>query len=229
MIKLILVRHGQSTYNKQNRFTGWINAKLTEEGIKEAQQAGKILKKQNYTFDIAYTSVLKRSEDTLKYILKELGEENIKIKKTYKLNERHYGALQGLNKQKTKEKYGEEQVKLWRRSLTEKPPALTKEDKRYPGNSPKYKNLKEEELPLTESLKDTMKRVVKYYEEEITKELKSNKKVIVVAHGNSLRALVAHLDNMKEKDITNLEIPTGQPICYELDNNLKPIKHYYLK
>lgn len=229
MIKLILVRHGQSTYNKQNRFTGWINAKLTEEGIKEAQQAGKILKKQNYTFDIAYTSVLKRAEDTLKYILKELGEENIKIKKTYKLNERHYGALQGLNKQKTKEKYGEEQVKLWRRSLTEKPPALTKEDKRYPGNSPKYKNLKEEELPLTESLKDTMKRVVKYYEEEITKELKSNKKVIVVAHGNSLRALVAHLDNMKEKDITNLEIPTGQPICYELDNNLKPIKHYYLK
>lgn len=229
MIKLILVRHGQSTYNKQNRFTGWINAKLTEEGIKEAQQAGKILKKQNYTFDIAYTSVLKRAEDTLKYILKELGEENIKIKKTYKLNERHYGALQGLNKQKTKEKYGEEQVKLWRRSLTEKPPALTKEDKRYPGNSPKYKNLKEEELPLTESLKDTMKRVVKYYEEEITKELKSNKKVIVVAHGNSLRALVAHLDNMKEKEITNLEIPTGQPICYELDNNLKPIKHYYLK
>lgn len=229
MIKLILVRHGQSTYNKQNRFTGWTNAKLTEEGIKEAQQAGKILKKQNYTFDIAYTSVLKRAEDTLKYILKELGEENIKIKKTYKLNERHYGALQGLNKQKTKEKYGEEQVKLWRRSLTEKPPALTKEDKRYPGNSPKYKNLKEEELPLTESLKDTMKRVVKYYEEEITKELKSNKKVIVVAHGNSLRALVAHLDNMKEKEITNLEIPTGQPICYELDNNLKPIKHYYLK
>lgn len=229
MIKLILVRHGQSTYNKQNRFTGWINAKLTEEGIKEAQQAGKILKKQNYTFDIAYTSVLKRAEDTLKYILKELGEENIKIKKTYKLNERHYGALQGLNKQKTKEKYGEEQVKLWRRSLTEKPPALTKEDKRYLGNSPKYKNLKEEELPLTESLKDTMKRVVKYYEEEITKELKSNKKVIVVAHGNSLRALVAYLDNMKEKDITNLEIPTGQPICYELDNNLKPIKHYYLK
>ena len=228
MIKLILVRHGQSTYNKKNLFTGWLDVGLTLQGIQEAKKAGKIIKNNNLTFDIAYTSELKRAEKTLEYILKEINQKNIPVIKTYKLNERHYGALQGLNKDEMKKKFGEEQVNLWRRSLYEKPPELSKQDKTYPGNDPKYKNIKEE-LPTSESLYDTMLRVSNYYENEITIKLKEHKKVLIVAHGNSLRALIKYLDNISDDDIMKLEIPTGEPICYELDEELKPIRHYYLK
>lgn len=228
MIKLILVRHGQSTYNKKNLFTGWLDVELTLQGIQEAKKAGKIIKNNNLTFDIAYTSELKRAEKTLEYILKEIKQKNIQVIKTYKLNERHYGALQGLNKDEMKKKFGEEQVNLWRRSLYEKPPELSKKDKTYPGNDPKYKNIKEE-LPTSESLYDTMLRVSNYYENEIITKLKEHKKVLIVAHGNSLRALIKYLDNISDDDIMKLEIPTGEPICYELDEELKPIRHYYLK
>ncbi len=228
MIKLILVRHGQSTYNKKNLFTGWLDVGLTLQGVQEAKKAGKIIKNNNLTFDIAYTSELKRAQKTLKYILKEINQKNIQVIKTYKLNERHYGALQGLNKDEMKKKFGEEQVNLWRRSLYEKPPELSKKDKTYPGNDPKYKNIKEE-LPTSESLYDTMLRVSNYYENEITIKLKENKKILIVAHGNSLRALIKYLDNISDDDIMKLEIPTGEPICYELDEELKPIRHYYLK
>ena len=228
MIKLILVRHGQSTYNKKNLFTGWLDVGLTLQGIQEAKKAGKIIKNNNLTFDIAYTSELKRAEKTLEYILKEINQKNIPVIKTYKLNERHYGALQGLNKDEMKKKFGEEQVNLWRRSLYEKPPELSKKDKTYPENDPKYKNIKEE-LPTSESLYDTMLRVSNYYENEITIKLKEHKKVLIVAHGNSLRALIKYLDNISDDDIMKLEIPTGEPICYELDEELKPIRHYYLK
>lgn len=228
MIKLILVRHGQSTYNKKNLFTGWLDVGLTLQGIQEAKKAGKIIKNNNLTFDIAYTSELKRAEKTLEYILKEINQKNIPVIKTYKLNERHYGTLQGLNKDEMKKKFGEEQVNLWRRSLYEKPPELSKQDKTYPGNDPKYKNIKEE-LPTSESLYDTMLRVSNYYENEITIKLKEHKKVLIVAHGNSLRALIKYLDNISDDDIMKLEIPTGEPICYELDEELKPIRHYYLK
>lgn len=228
MIKLILVRHGQSTYNKKNLFTGWLDVGLTLQGIQEAKKAGKIIKNNNLTFDIAYTSELKRAQKTLEYILKEINQKNIPVIKTYKLNERHYGALQGLNKDEMKKKFGEEQVNLWRRSLYEKPPELSKKDKTYPGNDPKYKNIKEE-LPTSESLYDTMLRVSDYYENEIITKLKENKKILIVAHGNSLRALIKYLDNISDDDIMKLEIPTGEPICYELDEELKPIRHYYLK
>ena len=228
MKKLVIVRHGQSTWNLENKFTGWTDVGLSEQGIKEAKEAGILLKKLNYTFDIAYTSVLKRANDTLYYILDELNERNIPIKYSYKLNERHYGALQGLNKDETKTKYGEEQVKLWRRSADIKPPALTEDDERYPGKDEKYKDLKKEELPLTENLIDTIKRVTEYWKEEIAKTIKENKKVIIVAHGNSLRGLIKYLDNLSNEEVIKLEIDTGRPICYELDDNLKPIKHYYI-
>ena len=226
--KLVIVRHGQSLWNLENKFTGWTDIGLSEKGIKEAKQAGLLLKKHNYTFDIAFTSVLKRANDTLYYILDELNERNIKIEYSYKLNERHYGALQGLNKDETKEKYGEEQVKLWRRSADVRPPALTKDDERYPGNDPKYKDLTDKDLPLTENLIDTVKRVTEYWNETIVKSIKDNKKVIIVAHGNSLRGLIKYLDNLSNEEVIKLEIDTGRPICYELDDNLKPIKHYYI-
>ena len=229
MIKLVLVRHGQSMWNLENKFTGWTDVDLSEQGIKEAKEAGKVLKDKGFTFDVAYTSVLKRANDTLNYILEELGEENIPIKKSWRLNERHYGALQGLNKAETKEKYGEEQVLLWRRSSDVKPPELSVEDERYPGNDPKYKDLKEEELPKTENLIDTIKRVIDYWNSDIKQDLLDGKKVIIAAHGNSLRGLIKYLDNMTDEEIIKLEIETGNPICYELDDNLKPITHYYLK
>ena len=229
MYKLVLVRHGQSQWNLENKFTGWTDVDLSENGIKEAIDAGKILKEKGYNFDIAYTSVLKRANKTLEIILKEMGEENIPINYSYRLNERHYGALQGLNKKETQEKYGEEQVKLWRRSATVRPPELSKDDPRYPGNDPKYKDLKEEDIPLTENLQDTIKRVIPYWNSDIKKALENGKKVIVVAHGNSLRGLVKYLDNLTDEEVINLEIPTGNPLVYELDENLKPIKHYYLK
>lgn len=229
MIKLVLVRHGQSMWNLENRFTGWTDVELSENGIKEAKEAGRVLKQKGFLFDIAFTSVLKRAKDTLTYILKEMGEENIQVKKSWKLNERHYGALQGLNKDETKKKYGEEQVLLWRRSVDLRPPELDKSDPRYPGNDPKYKELKPEELPKTENLIDTIKRVIDYWNKDIEKELRKGKNVIIVAHGNSLRGLIKYLDNMTDDEIMKLEIQTGNPICYELDDNLKPIRHYYLK
>lgn len=229
MIKLVLVRHGQSIWNLENRFTGWTDVGLSEQGIKEAKEAGQVLKDLGYTFDIAYTSYLKRANDTLTYILEELGEKNIPIKYSWRLNERHYGALQGLNKDDTRKKYGEEQVRLWRRSADVRPPALEITDERYPGNDPKYKDLAKEDIPTTENLIDTIERVIKYWNSDIKKDLLENKKVIIVAHGNSLRGLIKYLDNMSNEEIMQLEIETGNPICYELDENLKPIRHYYLK
>ena len=228
MIKLVIVRHGQSIWNLENKFTGWTDIDLSENGIKEAKEAGKILKSKNYKFDIAYTSILKRAQDTLKYILEELDETNIEIKKSYKLNERHYGALQGLNKDKTRKKYGDEQVKLWRRSMFIKPPALSLDDERYPGNDIKYKDLNKEELPTTENLQDTINRVIDYWNSDIKKDLLNNKNVIIVAHGNSLRGLIKYLDKVSDEEIMNIELPTGRPICYELDENLIPIRHYYV-
>lgn len=228
MKKLVIVRHGQSLWNLENKFTGWTDVGLSDKGIEEAKNAGKLLKEKNYTFDIAYTSVLKRANDTLYYILDELNERNIPIKYSYKLNERHYGALQGLNKDETKEKYGEEQVKLWRRSADVRPPELTIDDERYPGNDPKYKDLSKKELPLTENLIDTIKRVTEYWQSDIAQTIKEGKNVIIVAHGNSLRGLIKYLDNLSNDEVIKLEIDTGRPICYELDDNLKPIKHYYI-
>ena len=229
MIKLVLVRHGQSMWNLENRFTGWTDVELSEQGIKEAKEAGKVLKEKGFGFDVAYTSVLKRANDTLGYILEELGEQDIPVKKSWRLNERHYGALQGLNKDETKEKYGEEQVLLWRRSTDVRPPELSKDDERYPGNDSKYSELKENELPTTENLIDTIERVMVYWNSDIVKDLEEGKRVIIAAHGNSLRGLIKYLDNMTDEEIIKLELQTGNPICYELDDNLKPIRHYYLK
>lgn len=228
MIKLVLLRHGESTWNKQNRFTGWTDVPLTKKGKKEAKDAARILKKEGYTFDVAYTNVLKRAIDTLNIVLRELGNTNIPINESWRLNERHYGALQGLNKAKTIEKYGERQVQKWRRSYGVRPPALSKDDKRYPGKEPKYKDLDKKDIPLTESLKDTVKRFTPYWEKEITPIIKSGKRVIISGSHNSLRALVKYLDKIPDKDIPNLTIPLGIPLVYELDNNLKPVKHYYL-
>ena len=229
MIKLVLVRHGQSMWNLENKFTGWTDVELSKQGIAEAKEAGRVLKRLGFRFDLAYTSVLKRAEDTLDYILKEMEQEDIEIKRSWKLNERHYGALQGLNKDETKKKYGEEQVLLWRRSTDTRPPELEETDARYPGNDPKYKELSKDELPKTENLVDTIKRVVEYWKSDIKQEIKKGKRVIIAAHGNSLRALIKYLDNISDEDIIKLELQTGNPICYELDDNLKPIKHYYLK
>ena len=229
MIKLVLVRHGQSMWNLENKSTGWTDVPLSEKGIEEAKEAGRVLKQKDFHFDLAFTSVLKRAEDTLDYILKEMGEENIEIKRSWKLNERHYGALQGLNKDETKAKYGDEQVLLWRRSTDVRPPELEENDPRYPGNDPKYSKLTENELPKTENLLDTIKRVLGYWNSDIKPELEKGKKIIIAAHGNSLRGLIKYLDNISDEDIIKLELQTGNPICYELDDDLKPIKHYYLK
>ena len=227
--KLVLVRHGESRWNLENKFTGWTDVELSERGISEAKEAGKALKEKGYEFDLAYTSVLKRANETLDLILQEMGEQDIPIKKSWRLNERHYGALQGLNKAETAEKYGKEQVLLWRRSPDVRPPELEESDPRYPGNDPKYKDLKPEELPRTENLVDTIKRVMVLWNEEIEKDLKDGKKIIIAAHGNSLRGLIKYLDNISDEDIIKLELETGNPICYELDDNLKPIRHYYVK
>lgn len=229
MIKFVLVRHGQSIWNLENRFTGWTDVPLSEKGIKEAKEAGMVLKEKGFTFDLAFTSVLKRAEDTLDYILKEMDLSDIEIRHSWRLNERHYGALQGLNKDDTKKKYGEEQVKLWRRSADVRPPALTKEDERYPGHDPKYKDLTEEELPTTENLIDTIHRVITYWNTDIKQELERGRQIIIVAHGNSLRGLMKYLDHMSDDEVMNLEIETGNPICYELNDDLTPIRHYYLK
>ena len=229
MLKLVLVRHGQSEWNLENKFTGWTDVELSEKGVQEAKEAGKALKEKGFTFDVAYSSVLKRAEDTLDYILKELDEENIEIKRSWRLNERHYGALQGLNKDETRKKYGEDQVLLWRRSTDVKPPELAEDDPRYPGNDPKYSGLKPEELPKTENLVDTIERVMVLWESDIKKDLEEGKRVIIAAHGNSLRGLIKYLDGISDEDIIKVELETGNPICYELDDDLKPIRHYYVK
>lgn len=229
MLKLVLVRHGQSQWNLENKFTGWIDVELSEKGITEAKEAGKALKEKGFEFDVAYTSVLKRANDTLDYILEELGEKNIPIKKSWRLNERHYGALQGLNKAETAEKFGKEQVLLWRRSSNVRPPELTEDDPRFPGNDSKYADLKPEELPKTENLLDTIERVMVLWDSDIKKDLEAGKRIIIAAHGNSLRGLIKYLDNISDDEIVNVELETGNPICYELDENLKPIRHYYVK
>ncbi|HSR17409.1 MAG TPA: 2,3-diphosphoglycerate-dependent phosphoglycerate mutase [Ignavibacteriaceae bacterium] len=228
MYKLVLLRHGESTWNKENRFTGWTDVDLSEKGIQEAISAGKRLKKDGYTFDIAYTSVLKRAIRTLWITLDELDLMWIPVEKSWRLNERHYGSLQGLNKSETAQKYGEEQVKIWRRSYDIQPPSLEVSDKRYPGLESRYKNLSKSELPLRECLKDTVNRFLPYWKDTIAPTVQSGKKVIIAAHGNSLRALVKYLDNISESDIVALNIPTGIPLVYELDNKLNPVKNYYL-
>lgn len=228
MYKLVLIRHGESTWNKENRFTGWTDVDLSEKGIVEAHEAGKLLKEEGFKFDIVFTSVLKRAIATMDIVLEELGAKDLPVKKSWRLNERHYGALQGLNKAETAEKYGEEQVKLWRRSYDVRPPALTEDDPRYPGRDPLYNNLTKEELPLTECLKDTVERFLPYWEKEIVPEIKEGKKVLIVAHGNSLRALVKKINSISDEDIVGLNIPTGVPLVYVLDENLKPLQHYYL-
>lgn len=226
MIKLVLVRHGQSVWNKENKFTGWTDVELSINGINEAKEAGKLLLRNNFNFDIAYTSYLRRAIDTLNLIIETAGYSNLEIKYTWKLNERHYGALQGLNKQQTALKYGDNQVKMWRRSYSTKPPILDEADERNPKNDPKYEGI--DYLPLTESLEDTYKRVVDYYKNEIEKELKNGKNILIAAHGNSLRALIKYLENISDDDIVSIEIPTGKPYVYELDDNLNIIKKYYL-
>ena len=227
MIKLVLVRHGKSVWNKENKFTGWTDVELSEEGIKEAKEAGKLLKEKGYDFDIVYTSVLKRAIDTANLIIDEMKDSDLIIKRSYKLNERHYGALQGLNKQETIEKCGEEQVKLWRRGFV-KPPEVTLDDPRFPGNDPLYKDVDKSILPSSESLKETIERVSDYYENEIKKELLNGKSIMIVAHGNSLRGLVKYIEKLSDEDIMNLEIPTGKPLIYEFDDELNVIRHYYL-
>lgn len=228
MYKVVLLRHGESTWNKENRFTGWTDVDLNEKGIEEAKASGKILKEEGFDFDIAYTSVLKRALRTLWLCLEGMDRLWIPVEKNWRLNERHYGALQGLNKAETAEKHGEEQVLIWRRSYDISPPALEKSDERFPGNFPAYKDVDEADLPTTESLKLTVDRFLPYWFDTIAPTIKAGKKVLIAAHGNSLRALVKYLDNVSEEDIIKLNIPTGVPLVYELDNDLKPIKHYYL-
>lgn len=228
MKKLVLVRHGESTWNKENRFTGWTDVDLSEKGRQEAREGGQVLKREGYVFDVAYTSVLKRAIRTLWTVLDEMDLMWIPVHRSWRLNERHYGALQGLNKAETAAKFGEDQVKIWRRSYDVPPPVLTPDDERYPGHDPRYKNLSKEELPLTECLKDTVARFLPLWHETIAPAVASGQRVIIAAHGNSLRALVKYLDNVSEKDIIELNIPTGMPLVYELDDHLKPIRHYYL-
>ena len=228
MHKVVLLRHGQSTWNMENKFTGWVDVDLSEKGIVEAKQAGKLLKTEGYTFDIAFTSLLKRAIRSLWIVLDELDLMWIPVVRHWRLNERHYGALQGLNKADTAAKYGDEQVQIWRRSYDIQPPALEKNDERYPGKDPRYSELTESQLPLAECLKDTVERFVPYWKETIAPVVKEGNKVIIAAHGNSLRALVKYLDDVPEAEIVGLNIPTGVPLVYELDDNLRSIKSYYL-
>lgn len=229
MYKVVLIRHGESAWNKENRFTGWTDVDLSEKGIREALAAGELLCKEGFTFDKGYTSVLRRAIKTLHCVLDKTDSLWIPVEKSWRLNERHYGALQGLNKSETAEKFGNEQVKIWRRSYATCPPVLEKDDHRWPGNDPRYAQHNEEEArPLTECLKDTVARVVPYWENTILPDIKAGLRVIVAAHGNSLRALVKYLDGISDEEITKLNIPTGVPIVYELDEDLKVIRHYYL-
>ncbi len=226
--KLVLLRHGQSAWNLENRFTGWTDVGLTEQGVGEAHTAGQLLRDNKYVFDLAYTSVLKRAIQTLWITLEEMSLEWIPVVNAWQLNERHYGALQGLNKAETAKEYGEAQVKIWRRSYDVPPPALEWDDPRHPHLDPRYAGLTKEQLPATESLKITLERVLPYWHSIIAPTIKSGKRLLIAAHGNSLRAMVKYLDNVSDAEITELNIPTGIPLVYELDADLKPVKHYYL-
>jgi 2,3-bisphosphoglycerate-dependent phosphoglycerate mutase len=228
MKKLVLLRHGESTWNKENRFTGWTDVGLTEKGEEEAVEAGRLLAKEGFVFDVAFTSVLKRAIKTLWITLEEMDLMWIPIHNSWRLNERHYGALQGLNKAETADKHGMEQVKIWRRSYDIPPPALTKDDERYPGKDPRYAHLRPEEIPQTEALKDTVERFLPYWHETIAPVVWEGRRVIIAAHGNSMRALVKYLDNVSDSEIVGLNIPTGIPLVYELEDDLKPIRSYYL-
>lgn len=227
MVRIVLLRHGESVWNKENRFTGWTDVDLTEKGVQEAKESGQTLRKEGYKFNVVFTNVLKRATKTTKIVLNEMNLE-IPVHESWRLNERHYGALQGLNKSEMAAKFGEEQVLKWRRSYDIRPPALKEDDKRYPGNDQKYKGLDRKDLPLTESLKDTVARVLPYWENAIKPELKSGKKVLVSASGNSLRALVKIIDNIPNEEIVHFNIPTGTPLVYELDESFKAVKHYFL-
>jgi 2,3-bisphosphoglycerate-dependent phosphoglycerate mutase len=228
MFKLVLLRHGESTWNKENRFTGWTDVDLSEKGVKEARQAGKLLLNEGYKFDLAFTSYLKRAVRTLWIVLDEMDLMWIPVRNSWRLNERHYGALQGLNKSETAKKYGEEQVLIWRRSYDIPPPELKKTDERYPGNDPRYRGLSVAQLPLTESLKGTYARCMPYWHNAIAPAVREGKSIIVAAHGNSLRALVKYLDGLSREEVVKLNIPTGIPLIYELDSNLRRFKSYYL-
>jgi 2,3-bisphosphoglycerate-dependent phosphoglycerate mutase len=228
MPTLVLLRHGESDWNRENRFTGWTDVDLSHKGREEAADAGKVLSAAGLTFDVAYTSVLKRAIRTLWIAMDEMDLLWVPVFRSWRLNERHYGALQGLNKSETAEKFGEDQVKIWRRSYDIPPPPLDATDERYPGHDPRYRHLGPEELPLTECLKDTVARFLPYWEQHIAPAVREGKKVLIAAHGNSLRALVKYLGDISEEEIVNLNIPTGMPLVYELDSNLKPLKSYYL-
>jgi 2,3-bisphosphoglycerate-dependent phosphoglycerate mutase len=229
MQKLVLIRHGESVWNQENRFTGWTDVDLSDEGYQQAKRAGQLLKKYDYNFDEGYTSLLKRSIKTLHIVLEELDQLWIPVQKSWRLNERFYGALQGLNKEETVAKYGIAQVQKWRRDPNEDPPPVTKEDERYPGHDIRYKDLTERELPLTENLSQTMDRVLPFWNETIVPAIRKNQKVIICAHGNSLRALIKYIDNLTDEEVTGLEIPTAVPWVYELDEGLNRIRHYYLE
>ncbi len=228
MMKLVLIRHGESEWNKLNLFTGWTDVDLSEKGHEEAKNAGRLLKAEGYDFDICYTSLLKRAIHTLNHVLDEMDRAWLPVVKTYKLNERHYGALQGLNKAETAEKYGEDQVKVWRRSYDVKPPALDPTDERAPQNQEMFRGIDPAELPLNESLETTVERAVPYFEEVIKEDMKAGKRVLIAAHGNSLRALVKYFDNLTNDEIIGVNIPTGSPLVYEFDDDFHVIRHYYL-
>jgi 2,3-bisphosphoglycerate-dependent phosphoglycerate mutase len=228
MHRVVLLRHGESTWNRENRFTGWTDVDLSEKGRQEAAEAGRLLKEGNYTFDLAFTSVLKRAIRTLWITLDAVDQMWIPVVKHWRLNERHYGALQGLNKAETAAKHGEAQVKIWRRSYDIPPPPLAPDDERFSGRDPRYADMKRDEIPLTESLKDTVARFLPCWQDTIAPKITAGKRVIIAAHGNSLRALVKYLDNIPESEIVELNIPTGIPLVYELDDQLTPIRHYYL-
>ena len=228
MPTLVLLRHGESTWNKENRFTGWTDVDLSPHGATEAHEGGRLLKAEGLTFDVAYTSVLKRAIKTLWIALDELDLAWIPIVNRWRLNERHYGALQGLNKAETAAEFGEDQVRIWRRSYDVPPPALTQDDPRWPGHDPRYKGMDAADIPLAECLKDTVARFLPFWHETVVPALKSGQRVVIAAHGNSLRALVKYLDNISDDDIVELNIPTGIPLVYELDDDLRPLRHYYL-
>jgi len=228
MKKLVLLRHGESTWNRENRFTGWTDVPLSEQGVAEALEAGRVLNREGYVFDVAYTSVLKRAIKTLWIALEEMDQMWLPVVNDWRLNERHYGGLQGLNKAETAERHGEEQVKVWRRSYDIPPPKLTVDDPRFPGHDPRYAGLAAASLPLTESLKDTVARFLPLWHETIAPAVRSGRRVIIAAHGNSLRALVKYLDSIPDSEIVGLNIPTGIPLVYELSDDLKPLRHYYL-
>ncbi|MDI3289372.1 2,3-diphosphoglycerate-dependent phosphoglycerate mutase [Polyangium sp. 15x6] len=228
MHKLVLLRHGESQWNKENRFTGWVDVPLSEKGVEEARAAAQMIAAEGLTFDVAYSSVLKRAIKTLWIVLEELDRMWIPVTESWRVNERMYGSLQGLDKAETVAKHGEAQVKVWRRSYDTPPPAMTEDDPRWPGKDPRYASLRKEEIPASESLKDTVARFLPFWESDIAPAIRSGKRVIIAAHGNSLRALVKHLDGISDSEIVELNIPTGVPLLYELDANLKPISRRYL-